>query len=310
MPSRSEWATKLASWVKPASQAEQDKRDRTEREIGEALSAADLPAGMKTYAKGSYANNTNVRLDSDVDISVEFTHVFYYDIDSETLPAATGTALGITPATGRYAANDGPAQLKSDVEQALVAEFGRPAVTRGNKSIQVRETSRLLAADVVPCFSYKHYFRRTYGHALVYHDGTKLFPDRGAALINWLRQHLENGRAKNKPERTARRFKGMVRAVKHLENEMVDEGHPVVPSYLLECLVYNVPDDHFGRATLYDDFRAVLATIFNETRPGGNAEKWVEVNERKYLFHASQKWTLEEAFEFAGRAWAYGGFDG
>jgi hypothetical protein len=40
MPSRSEWETKLTSWVKPASQSEQEKRDRTERAIADALQAA------------------------------------------------------------------------------------------------------------------------------------------------------------------------------------------------------------------------------------------------------------------------------
>ena len=297
--------------MKPASQAEQDKRDRTEREIGQALRKANLPAGMKTYAKGSYANNTNVRLDSDVDISVEFTHVFYYDIDSGSLPGATGATVGVQPATGRYSATQGgPAALKSDVEQALVAEFGRAAVTRGNKSLQVRESSRLLAADVVPCFSYRLYYRRAYDQALVYHEGTKLFPDRGLAIINWPVQHLANGRAKNKPERTGRRFKGMVRAVKHLENEMAEKGGAEVPSYMLECLVYNVDDKWFDHETLYQDFRAVLATIWNGTKPNGDGGKWLEVNERKYLFHSSQKWTREDAFDFAKRAWAYVGFEG
>ncbi len=35
--------------------------------------AADLPGSVRVYVKGSYANNTNVRRDSDVDIAVEWT---------------------------------------------------------------------------------------------------------------------------------------------------------------------------------------------------------------------------------------------
>lgn len=98
-------------------------------------------------------------------ISVEFTHIFYYDIDSDSLPGATGATVGVQPATGRYSATQGgPTALKTDIQQALVAEFGRAAVTRGNKSVQVRESSRLLAADVVPCFSYRLYYRRAYNH--------------------------------------------------------------------------------------------------------------------------------------------------
>jgi len=35
--------------------------------------------GLSVYAKGSYANNTNVRTDSDVDIAVQCQDVVYWD---------------------------------------------------------------------------------------------------------------------------------------------------------------------------------------------------------------------------------------
>jgi hypothetical protein len=306
MPSRSEWEAKLTSWVKPASQAEQDKRDRTEQAIGDALSAARLPSGIKTYAKGSYANNTNVRQDSDVDIAVEYTGLYYYDLIGD-LKDKTAVDAGLSSggASGPYSGTTGPKELKDDVEAAMVSAFGRAAVTRGNKAITVRETTRSLAADVVPCFTLKEFYAPG-----VFRQGTRIWPDTGLPIDNYPAQHLQNGRDKNSPERTHRRFKGMVRAVKHLENEMVDNGHPEVPSYLLECLVYNVEDGLFGHTTLYDDFRAVIATIWLGTKPGGDGGEWFEVNGIKYLFHVWQKWTREQAHEFAARAWAYVGFEG
>jgi tRNA nucleotidyltransferase (CCA-adding enzyme) len=61
---------KLAAWTRPSSDTEQDKQDRTERMIRQAIDshAAFSNCSLKVYAKGSYANNTNVRSDSDVDI--------------------------------------------------------------------------------------------------------------------------------------------------------------------------------------------------------------------------------------------------
>src|SRR5665648_567183 len=71
---------KLAGWTGPSSSTEQDKQERTERMIREAVAAHDAFKGSayNIYAKGSYANNTNVRSDSDVDIAIECTEVMYY----------------------------------------------------------------------------------------------------------------------------------------------------------------------------------------------------------------------------------------
>jgi tRNA nucleotidyltransferase (CCA-adding enzyme) len=114
MPSRSEWETKLASWIKPASQSEEDKRRRTEKAIADALKAAILPPGMKTYAKGSYANNTNVRLDSDVPIAVEFTRIYYYDLIGD-LKTSKAQDAGISAGgpSGPYSGVNGPTELKA-----------------------------------------------------------------------------------------------------------------------------------------------------------------------------------------------------
>ena len=69
------WDDLLLSWTKPASDNEEGKRDRTQREIKAAIDAHPRLGheSVHVYAKGSYANNTNVRLDSDVDIDVEYT---------------------------------------------------------------------------------------------------------------------------------------------------------------------------------------------------------------------------------------------
>lgn len=71
----------LVGWIKPSSDTEKDKQDRTERIIRQAIDAHDPFDGcsLKVYAKGSYASNTNVRNDSDVDIAVACTDVLYWD---------------------------------------------------------------------------------------------------------------------------------------------------------------------------------------------------------------------------------------
>jgi tRNA nucleotidyltransferase (CCA-adding enzyme) len=64
---------KLSGWTGPSSETEQDKQERTERMIRQAVDnhPAFKNCSPSVFAKGSYANNTNVKLDSGVDIAVQ-----------------------------------------------------------------------------------------------------------------------------------------------------------------------------------------------------------------------------------------------
>lgn len=303
-----DWEATLRSWVKPPSDNEDAKRNNTEAEIKEALKASTVLDNVKykVYAKGSYANNTNVRLDYDVDIAIECYDFHYYDRGGVGADVRKNAALeaAFTPYNGGYT----PDEFKHDVEQALVDYYGRTAVTRGNIAIRVREKKTTLPADVVPCFEYHYiYDVDAYGQP-VYFQGTRVYKDRGSHIHNWPSQQLVRGVEKNNA--TGRRYKRMARALKRLENELVTNGKiSELPSFLMECLVYNVPSALFGHATYVDEMRAVLATIYNDTLSKDACKDWLEVNERKYLFHASQGWTRSQAHELAAVAWDYMSFE-
>jgi len=148
------WEEQFRRWSGPASDTEDEKRDRTENAIREAIEESPDLAGrsVRVFAKGSYKNNTNVRIDSDVDVAVEFREIFYYSAE-HAVEGMSEADLDITPYSGSYP----PEQFKDNVERALIEQFGSTAVGRGNKAIHVRENSRSLAADVVPCFTYRRY---------------------------------------------------------------------------------------------------------------------------------------------------------
>ena len=66
-----DWEAWLATASGPASAREEDERDRTEKRIREAIRASsEISASVRVFAKGSYANGTNVRRNADVDIAV------------------------------------------------------------------------------------------------------------------------------------------------------------------------------------------------------------------------------------------------
>jgi hypothetical protein len=301
----SDWEGTLRRWKNPPSDTEDAKRDRTQGQIQDALRASDQLSSdtMSVCAKGSYKNNTNVRLDYDVDIAAEYRGFIFTDYVRD--------AAGLTNADfglGSYSGDYSVAQFKDDVEAALVKAFGRGAVKRGNIAMRIREGKTTLPADVVPCFEYHLVHGRTPSGDAVYRQGHQVQPGKGSPMVNYPQQQYDNGVAKNTT--TGHRYKHLVRILKNLENELVNEGLlKELPSYLVECLVFNVPPDAFGHSTYVADLQATLANIFNATRSDELCNEWVEPNNIKYLFRQAQPWTRIQAHELAARAWNYVGFE-
>lgn len=298
----------LSNWTKPAFDNEDAKRENTEHLIRDAIKShaflKTIATDLSVYAKGSYKNNTNVRRDSDVDVAVEYTGVIFPEYGPDTNQDEVRRARGTSDYAGPLTATSGgfdSARFKAAVQEAMEQAFGTSAVTRRNKVITVRESSRSLAADVVPCATC-----RTYWSPTRYRQGIRLLPDKspGHSIENYPEQHYQNGVSKN--GRTNKRFKSVVRILKNLENKMVqDDNSPQVPSYLIECLVFNVPDDRFLASTWTERVRKILFHVWDDTTKDGYAKRWVEVNDIKYLFHSHQKRTLEQARAFANAAWQY-----
>jgi hypothetical protein len=285
---------KLSGWTGPSSATEKDKQDRTERMIREAI-AAHAPFNsysLKVYAKGSYANNTNVRLDSDVDIAVECTDALYWE---EAEP-------GIHKPGKQYEGIWTPAKLRTELVAALKVKFPNQVDTTGTTAIQVNSSSSRVDADVVPCFSYAYYMKHET------RTGTKIFKTDGDSVVNYPAQQLKNGIAKN--NQTDYAYKKSVRLLKRIENTMAEDGtFRELPSYFIECLAYNCPDSVFICSTWTDCLRGMLVYIWNQLQGDEpSSGRWIEVNGCYFLFHSRQKWSRKDGCEFAKAAWNYFGF--
>jgi hypothetical protein len=295
-----DWEAWLRSASKPPSETEDTKRQRTQDEIRQALSASSALKGKnyEVYAKGSYANNTNVRLNYDVDIAVEYRGFFYSDLCFE-LEGEPKESLGIFPSTDPYT----PDEFKSDIRAALVKAFGETSVTDGRIAFRIREKKTTLPADIVPCYEYRRYDRLLGNGSPFYHVGSRIFPATGWAINNFPEQQLSNGREKN--VRTGSRYKYTVRALKRLQTYLMDRDliQKELASYLIECLVYNIVDTRFGGPAYLADMREVLAAIFNATLSTGDYTEWEEVNGLKYLFRGSSDSMRQEAHALADTAW-------
>lgn len=285
----------LEGWTGPSSATEADKQDRAIRMVRDAVSAHSgfEGANIQTNLKGSYPNNTNVKSDSDVDIYVECRDVAYWKNH-------TPGARGANPAP--YSGIWTPQKLRSELVSALKNKFGGDVDDSGTLAVRIDSNTARVDADVVPAFTYNYFFSAT-----SYEVGTKSFRTSGESVVNYPAQQLVNGRAKN--TRTSTYFKKGVRILKRLENELVAKGLcDELPSYFIECLAYNCPDEQYMLTSWSATVRALIVHIWAQLEgeePSEEEKRWLEVNGRKFLFSAAQPWSREKARAFALAGWKF-----
>ncbi|HLP20393.1 MAG TPA: nucleotidyltransferase [Chitinophagales bacterium] len=285
----------LTSWTKPPSDSEQARLETSERMVREAISQDKKLSkeSTETFGQGSYANDTNVRLNSDIDINVRYTGGFYYDLPKETVKEDFGLT---SPSSYSYS------EFKDDVEAALVKKFGRADVTRNDKCITIKGTAQRVQTDVVPTWSY-----RRYATDKSYILGSKFQADSGLWVENFPKQHIENGIKKN--SNTQRRFKRLTRLHRKLRYKMKDDGvtfNTNITSFLLECLVWNVPNKIMNEYDTWTErLKQSIIYIYNQTKDDTTCKEWGEVSELLYLFHAGRKWSRKDVNEYMFQLWNY-----
>ncbi|MEU3649279.1 nucleotidyltransferase [Lentzea sp. NPDC034063] len=288
---------RLNTWTDLSSPTEKTKQKRTERMIEEAITAhAPLKScTLDVYAKGSYANQTNVKADSDVDIVVQCKNALYYD---EATPGCSGVS-------GVYDGEWSPYRLRTELEVALRKKFPDQIDNSGSIAIKIASSSARVDADVVPCFDYRYYWSSS-----SYVEGTRIFRKNNSSLENYPAQQLSEGATKD--TNTLWSYKATVRILKRVENLMAESGfHHEVPSFFVECLTYNCPNRLFIEATWTNRVRNVLIHLWGNlagSEPQHEPDRWLEANNRKFLFDTSQPWTRSDGKAFAKAAWNYLGY--
>lgn len=190
---------------------------------------------VKIFVQGSYANNTNVRTQSDVDIAIVQEDIF----DSEVRQGVSKSQYGI------FTVPEPPQSFKDEVQAYLVVTFGSDVI-RKNKSIKINGNTYRKDTDTVPCRRFRDYRNNYTFDNNSYVGGIRIAADDGSIIINYPEQHIANGRAKNSA--TNYYYKKMVRVFKKIRYLMIDsgiKGADRVSSFGLESLLWNLPDSLF-----------------------------------------------------------------
>lgn len=193
----------------------------------------------EVYLQGSYANRTNVESSSDVDLVVELTTEYAYDI--ARLDEGQRTFFKKARRKSRFTTK----LFRTEVLKALTSEF-KERVSQQNSCLKLSASGSYVEADIVPCFSFRKYSQYLSSSQQNYTGGIQFTAQNSSMVVNYPKIHIE--KLNNKSKRTNGKCKEMVRLFKNVRGWLeVQRGMPknIAKSYYLENLLFNVPDRCF-----------------------------------------------------------------
>ncbi|MEK7992360.1 MAG: nucleotidyltransferase [Planctomycetota bacterium] len=194
----------------------------------------------KVFLQGSYGNETNIMKESDVDVVMRLDSIFTYDINN--LPEDQKAAFKATHPDAVYTHR----HFRDDVLAVLHNRFGND-VEPGTKAVKIKPLHNRRKTDVLIATQHRKYsyFRSVGNETQV--TGISFHKADGSRVVNYPQQHRANLISKN--QTTGEWFKHIVRIFKNARQKLIEQGAleaGVAPSYYIEGLLYNVPNDKFG----------------------------------------------------------------
>jgi predicted nucleotidyltransferase len=247
------------------------------------------------YLQGSYKNSTNIYGESDVDIIVEFTSIFSSNTSNlDEIGKAKYNALE----AAKYTLES----FKEAIVNKLKTNYDEADVEVGPKAIKIKGNNSRLNADVIVCNTYKYYLKNNGSTDLPAIKGI-IFTntDNGEKIINYPKSHYENGVNKNINERTTGNYKSTVRIFRNIKATLVNKGKlnsEAVPSYFVECLIYNAKDENFRHPSYQQRVLNILKQFVSDFKDN-TVDAYVCQNEQRKLFGTTkQQWNKECAINF------------
>ena len=287
----------LQSWTAPMSETEKKRMENTVLIIKSAMDAGKemqrRNLDYEVFAQGSYANDTNIRPGSAVDVCVMLKSTYYYELPEGKLASADDE---VVPKTTTFQ------EFRDFVMKALQDRFGAKNVADGNKSLKVRDNTTHVRANVVPAFQFRCYLNVSKN---IFLEGIRFHAKDRSLVTNFPKLHLVNAAAKDK--RTNQKYKALVRIMKHIRDDMVEKklvDGDIITSFLAECLIWNVPDDIITRYPTWTETLWNTIVYLHNTVSDGKQDEWTEGCVVQDLFDGS-KWTADDVRQWLFDTWKY-----
>lgn len=285
--------SQLETWSHQGSIVQSATTYRTIKNALENTKSAYYGKNFHVFLQGSYGNDTNIYSESDVDVVIRLDDVYYSDLTSLSPEDRVAYDRALIPATYAYD------QYKKDVVKALADRFASD-VTVGDKAIAIAANGNRRKADVIAAMQFRRYWKFKSIYDTQYIEGICFFNGAGKLIANYPRQHSENLTSKHQGSNGW--LKPTIRILKNLRSNLIDYGQlqpGIAPSYFLEGLLYNVPNENFG-SSYADSF----VNAINWIQQGADKSKLVCANEQYYLLRSGTptSWESTDADAFISAA--------
>lgn len=269
--------SQLDTWSHVGSQTQSASTYQSIKSVIENSSAPYANRSISSFLQGSYGNDTNVYgVESDVDVVLKTASIYYPDVSQ--LPEDQKERYRRDHSTASYTQE----QFRTDVSNWLWQQY-KGDFDPGAKALTIKANGNRRSADVLACSNYRRYTRfNTHQDSSYVEDICFKLAD-GTLIANFPKQHHDNCATKH--QNTKSYFKPVVRIWKNMRNRMMADGlipGGIAPSYYLEGLLWNVPDDRFG-GSYQDTFLKCCAFI-----QSADQTKFVCANQNAWLLRKGQ----------------------
>ena len=264
--------SQLETWSHQGSITKSSSTYNTIKSVLEANTTPYASKNFEVFLQGSYSNDTNIYAESDVDIVIRLDDCFQSDLSKLTDAEKAAYKSAFRDATYTHI------DFKRDVVSVLTEQYGT-AVKAGDKAVAIDASGSRRKADVIVAIQFRRYFKFRSAVDSEYVEGICFWNGKGELIANYPKQHSANLTMKH--QSTSEWFKPVARVFKNVRSRMVDDGlirAGVAPSYYIEGLLYNVPNEKL--TTSYQD--CVVNTL-NWYRQEALKADLICANEQYYL---------------------------
>jgi hypothetical protein len=264
--------SQLETWSHQGSITQSSNTYNSIKNVLEASTTPYAGKNFKVFLQGSYGNDTNIYAESDVDIVIRLDDCFHSDLES--LSEAEKAAYKQSFSDATYTHTD----FKRDVLSVLTAQYGS-AVKAGDKAIAIDANGTRRKSDVIVATQFRRYFKFQSSSDSEYVEGICFFNAAGERIANYPKQHSANLTTKH--QASSKWLKPMARVFKNMRSRLVDDGlieAGVAPSYYLEGLLYNVPNEK-----LTSSYQDCVVNVLNWYRQEAKKVDLLCANEQYYL---------------------------
>ena len=215
----------LQLWSQPTSSPDfEEARKLLEEAINSAMGSQ---VKFEVYVQGSYANGTNLANVSDVDIIIELAFPSMTDIPQSTEQARQEWTT-----------------TRDRVASALQKSFPKSRITVGPNAIRIETVAQNISGDAVVAMRFVKNISTAENVVPAGTQGMAFFRgDKRNWVINYPKLHL--GNTSRKETATGNRYKRTVRIFKNIRNQCRPPAGMKYSSYLVESLIFNVPNELF-----------------------------------------------------------------